>query len=284
MQLLHKKKTVTFFTVTISLAAFCTAALWQGLAITSYTFPTEKLTAPLRVAVLTDLHSTQYGPEQSQLVTALEQQSPDIVVLVGDIIDDKAPLSGATALFQAIGSKFPCYYVTGNHEWRREDVSTLWPILEEYGIHILSGTCEQITVQGQTICLCGVDDPSSFVNSNLQYNSAYKSWTEQLNACHLQAEEDQLTILLSHRPEYIQTYANYGFHLILSGHAHGGQVRLPGLVNGLFAPGQGFFPQYAGGSYTIENSTLIVSRGLCRNSLPRVFNRPEIVIVNLTPP
>ena len=90
-------------------------------------------------------------------------------------------------------------------------------------------------------------------------------------------------MLLSHRPELVDIYRGSGFDLVVSGHAHGGQVRIPGLVNGLFAPCQGWFPQYAGGVYALGSTTLVVSRGLCRNELPRVFNRPELVVLTLSP-
>jgi len=97
--------------------------------------------------------------------------------------------------------------------------------------------------------------------------------------------KEQFTLLLSHRPERIEDYLGYPFDLILSGHAHGGQWRLPGIVNGLYAPNQGLFPKYAGGRYDFEDTAFLVSRGLAREStkIPRVFNRPELVVVDLIP-
>ncbi|MDO4733224.1 MAG: metallophosphoesterase, partial [Bacillota bacterium] len=91
------------------------------------------------------------------------------------------------------------------------------------------------------------------------------------------------SILLSHRPECTAFYESSGFDLELSGHAHGGQLRIPGLLNGLYAPNQGFFPKYAGGLYQLGKTSLLVSRGLCKSRLPRVFNRPELAIIELLP-
>ena len=140
---------------------------------------------------------------------------------------------------------------------------------------MLEGACVPVAVDGQTIQLCGVDDPAA----------GEAVWRAQLARAAAQADPDLFTILLTHRPERVEAYRGRGFDLILAGHAHGGQWRLPGVVNGLLAPDQGLFPPYAGGRYELEGGTLIVSRGLAREStrVPRVFNRPELVIIDVTP-
>lgn len=138
------------------------------------------------------------------------------------------------------------------------------------------GECRSVLIQGQRVELCGVDDPKC----------GGSMWSDQLSAAAKAADPDCLAVLLSHRPERVEDYLAYDFDLVLSGHAHGGQWRLPGLVNGLLAPDQGFFPAYAGGLYRLdENTDLVVSRGLAREStrVPRIFNPPELVIIDVTP-
>ena len=167
-------------------------------------------------------------------------------------------------------------------------------ILEKYGVTILSGACESIEVNGATVNLCGVDDPDSYMvrfdrESNPQdyenaKNGKINTFHQQLDAVRLQAPKEHFTVLLSHRPELFENYVSRGFDLVLCGHAHGGQWRIPGVLNGLYAPNQGLFPPYAGGKYEKANSTMIVSRGLARETtfVPRIFNPPELVVITIT--
>ena len=167
----------------------------------------------------------------------------------------------------------PCYYVTGNHEFWTGRVDEVKARLEERGAVVLAGDCVTVTAAGQTVQLCGIDDPSV----------GETRWREQLEAVTAALDGEHCSILMTHRPERTECYRDSGFDLVVSGHAHGGQVRLPGMINGLFAPHQGAFPDYAGGLYALGSTTLVVSRGLCRNLLPRVFNPPELVALDLLP-
>ena len=153
------------------------------------------------------------------------------------------------------------------------------------GVTVLEGEAAPLVINGQELCIAGVDDPE-FWGGYFAYGGydVPAEWLTQLKACgEAAAKSGAYSVLLSHRPELVDIYRGSGFDLVVSGHAHGGQVRIPGLVNGLFAPCQGWFPQYTGGAYALGSTTLVVSRGLCRNELPRVFNRPELVIVILSP-
>ena len=134
------------------------------------------------------------------------------------------------------------------------------------------------TVNGESINICGVDDPAV-----VEYTEHGQGIEWQMKEALKGVDTENYTILLSHRPELIDTYKEYDFDLVLSGHAHGGQWRIPGLINGIYVPNQGLFPQYAGGRYDYDTGTLSVSRGLAREStpIPRVFNRPELVIVKV---
>lgn len=177
-----------------------------------------------------------------------------------------------------LAEKYPCYYVTGNHEYWSNEVDSILEIVEKYGIKVLSGTSDSIELDGQKINICGIDDPDV-----VDYTANGIAFDKQLKLAEEAADKEKFTILLSHRPELAERYQKYDFDLVLCGHAHGGQWILPGVLNGLYAPHQGLFPKYAGGRYDFDNQTLIVSRGLARESTfaPRIFNRPELVIVDI---
>lgn len=254
--------------------AVLTAALWQGLTLRRYALHTDKLSAPVRL-LLTDLHSTFYGRAQRGLLSAIQAQTPDAVLLAGDMADDSRGDAGVDALMSALGGACPCCYVSGNHEVRTGCLEALKRRFRSWGITVLEGSGTLLATPGGTLRICGVDDPSAFAGES--------GWLEQFRACQALTGDSRYTVLLSHRPERTECYRDSGFDLVVSGHAHGGQVRLPGMINGLFAPHQGAFPDYAGGLYALGSTTLVVSRGLCRNLLPRVFNPPELVALDLLP-
>lgn len=260
-------------------ALFAATALQQNLTVRRYTVSNEKLQGSIHIALLTDLHSVYYGSDQKVLLDAVAAAQPDLVFLVGDIVDDVAPCDGAEALLEALGARYQCYYVSGNHEFWSKNIDKIKRKIRDCGITVLEGEQKKICLDGQNITICGVDDPE--INA---YTSDPDAWRTQLFRCAESVNETDFTILLSHRPEYAELYGMLGFDLTLCGHAHGGQVRIPGVLNGLLAPNQGFFPAYAGGEYLVgeENKqTMIVSRGLVRNFLPRIFNPPELVVIKL---
>lgn len=234
-----------------------------------------KVSRIVRFAVVTDLHSTWYGEAQSGLIDAITREDPDAVLLAGDIVDDERPRDAAKAFLQAVTQKYPTYCVLGNHEFRTPDPEEVKDWTRNLGVTVLDGTGETVTLNDQTVLICGTDDPACGIADFQNQFFAVSRMAQQTDA---------FTVLLSHRPELIDWYTDAGFDLVVSGHAHGGQVRLPlVLPNGLIAPGQGLFPKYTTGLHELENTTLLVSRGLCRNGIPRVFNRPELVIIDVTP-
>ncbi|MBP3543840.1 MAG: metallophosphoesterase [Lachnospiraceae bacterium] len=269
-----KKLIIIAGTLAVVLALACD----MRLKTVFYTVEAEKISQPVRIALLTDLHSDWYGKNQSTLISAVDDQKPDIVLLGGDIFDDKGTYEYAEITLKQLAEKYPCYYVTGNHEYWSRDIDNILGIVESCGIPALSGDCHTVEINGQMINICGVDDPDV-----IKYTENGKPITEQLKLAEETADSELFTILLSHRPELKEMYEEYNFDLVLSGHAHGGQWRIPFLLNGLYAPNQGLFPEYAGGRYDYENGTLLVSRGLAREStpIPRIFNRPELVIVDI---
>lgn len=265
--------------VCLLLAALLLPGFYNGLTVRHYTVDAAGIGSPLRIVLITDLHSCEYGEGETELLRAIEAQRPDLVVLAGDIFDDQLPDENTAQLLAGIGDKYPCYYVTGNHEYWSGRVPFLekMALLERYGVKRLSGERVTVTVRGETLDLCGVDDPESYLRTGT-YD--FPAQLERVG----QSGSGRYTILLSHRPESFELYARYGFDLVLCGHAHGGQWRIPGLLNGLFAPDQGLFPKYAGGEYRQGDTTMIVSRGLAREStpIPRFYNPPELVVIDLT--
>ena len=265
----------------VVLAALAVWALWTGLVVRTYTLETAKLDQPVRLLLLTDLHSTVHGREQQALIDLVRAQAPDAVLLSGDIADDEVPHRGTELLLEAVAGKYPCFYVTGNHEFWAEGTEEILEMFRRYGVTVLAGTWSDLTVRGQTIRIFGVDDPEGFEAAPGEAVPA--GWLEQWETCRSGLEEGTFSVLLSHRPELTELYRGSGFDLVVSGHAHGGQVRVPLLLNGLYAPNQGFFPRYAGGLYDLDGTALAVSRGLSISRLPRVVNPPEAVVIDLVP-
>ncbi len=276
--MIKHKKLLIRLTACAVLFLFFMLCCDMRLKTVTYRIESEKLSGNVTIALLTDLHGEWYGKDQRTLINAVDASSPDIVLLGGDIFDDNKNYEYAEYTLKALSSKYPCFYVTGNHEYWSRDIQTILSVVESSNVTILSGKCITVEANGQRFNLCGVDDPDALV-----YAKAQDSISKQLAKVDKEADDTLFTILLSHRPELIQQYQNYDFDLILSGHAHGGQWRIPFLLNGLFAPNQGLFPDYAGGRYDYEEETLIVSRGLSRSTtaVPRIFNRPELIIIEM---
>ena len=250
------------------------------LKTVNYSIESDKIDSPVRIALITDLHSCRYGDNESELISALDAEHPDIVMLGGDIFDDQLSNDNTEEFLRGISGRYPIYYVTGNHEfWGGVDrYSDEMDIIDELDITRLQGQIDTIDINGNTITVAGVDDyDSHLVDSDLILE-------RQFLDCYLSLDADSYNIILSHRPEYFDTYEAQDYDLALCGHAHGGQWRIPGILNGLYAPNQGLFPKYAGGLYSEDTTTMIVSRGLAREStmIPRLYNPPELVIIDIT--
>lgn len=243
------------------------------LKVVTYKIDVENLKQPLRIALIADLHSCNYGAKQERLLDAIDQENPDLILLVGDIFDEKMPKDKGWEFIEGIATKYPCYFVTGNHEWQTKEVVNIKKKLRENGVIVLEGDVISFEKNGEVIKICGVDDP----------NAGKQKFLSQLESCGEKITKEDVSILLAHRPEKIEAYLQYDFDYIMSGHAHGGQWRIPGIINGLFVPAQGFLPKYTGGVYDFQNTKMILSRGLSREStkIPRFYNRPELVIVDL---
>ena len=277
------KKYVEIILIVLLLAVFtflltAVSAFDTRLKVVQYTINSPKISNEIKFALITDLHSCSYGEEMEQLVSKIEKRKPDAVLLVGDIFDDWMPDDNAKTFVSTVAKNYPIYYVSGNHEWWSARMEEFFSFLRENNVTVLRGECHVLNINGQYVNICGIDDPDA-----VNYDFEYKGMEEQLENADEQASDEKFSLLLAHRPEYAAKYFEYSFDCVVSGHAHGGQWRIPVVLNGLYAPNQGFFPKLAGGMYDFSGKNLIVSRGLSKEnqSIPRIFNRPEIVFITV---
>lgn len=229
-----------------------------------------------KIAHVSDLHNAVFGRKNEKLLSLIRAAKPDIIAITGDLIDSRhTDIDSALAFVEAAAEIAPVYYVTGNHE-SRLDFDEIEPRLIAAGARVLRNEAEDIGRGGERIRLAGIDDPS-FIRTGGTAEERAAAELEQLGD-----GGGTFTVLLAHRPELVEVYAEYGAGLVLSGHTHGGQVRLP-LLGGLYAPGQGLLPEYDSGLYSLDETQMVVSRGLGNSVAPlRVNNRPELVIVTLS--
>ena len=231
----------------------------------------------LKIVHLSDLHGHEYGEGNGELLALTAGQRPDLIVITGDLIDQESQLAMVPSLAKGLAAIAPSYYVTGNHEWALGTgaVKKLKALLAQCGVTVLSNQYELLERGGSQIALAGVDDPNGYAD---------QTTPEELRARIGREQPGLFTLLLAHRNDHFGEYANAGYHFVMSGHGHGGIVRLP-FVGGLVGTDRSFFPPWTAGLYAVGDSTLFVSRGLGNNTVPyrgfRLFNRPELAIVTL---
>ncbi|MBQ6907688.1 MAG: metallophosphoesterase, partial [Clostridia bacterium] len=213
----------------------------------------------------------------SRLIEELQKQKPNIIVFTGDLIDSyKTDIDTAINLIKEIKDIAPIYYVPGNHESRISDYSKLITEMKNHDAVILDNKVEVLELKGAKLNLLGIDDPSMAHGLYLSDREIVKTELNNLNY-----DKNNYSILLSHRPELFDMYAANKIDLVMTGHAHGGQIRVP-FIGGLFAPNQGFFPKYTSGTFKEDKTTMIVSRGIGNSIMPfRINNRPELVVIEL---
>ncbi|HBI03228.1 MAG TPA: phosphoesterase [Paenibacillaceae bacterium] len=230
----------------------------------------------LRILHLSDLHNKTYGQNQGKLVSKVKMAQPDLIVFTGDMIHNDATEENGLHLMKQLIKIAPVYFVMGNHEGYRSDFNQLEDKLVQLGVTVLRN--ELVTIQNG-IQLIGIDDPTASVDL---YTEDTQIVDQELQKAIQKGDNSKgYKILLSHRPELLFVYAKHNIDLVLSGHAHGGQVRLP-FVGGIIAPNQGFFPEFDAGEFRQDHTTLIVNRGLGNSIIPqRLFNLPEIILIEL---
>ncbi len=231
-----------------------------------------------RIAQISDIHCDKVGFSDLSFINKIKKFSPDIIIITGDILDSyKNDTDVAYNILCQLAIISPCYFVSGNHELRLpEEYERLQTILNKLNITNLNNTSLLLEKNNDFINLVGVEDYNHFKNEdNLNHRNNFKETLDELYS------STHFNILLSHRPEKFPMYVEAKYDLIFSGHAHGGQWRIP-FIGGIYSPSQGFFPKYTNGKYIKENSTLIVSRGLGNSSFPIRINNPiELVLVTL---
>lgn len=232
-----------------------------------------------KIIHLSDLHNKSFGDDQRRLIRKVEQLNPDLIVLTGDLVGwQKDGLDAGLVLMENLVEIAPTYFVTGNHDKWAMNEHSLETRLEDYGVNVLRDEIDRISVNGEMIQIIGIDDRPGFHLSEVEQGNSDEVYLNLLE----EALANEFTILLAHRPELFSLYSEYNVDLIFSGHAHGGQVRLP-FIGGLFSPNQGLFPKYTSGEYSLNDTTMIVNRGLGNSSFPfRIFNRPEIILLTLS--
>lgn len=277
-----KKLIIVLAVVAALLIALIAWTVWSNTALelNTYKVASKKLSDAFdgyRIAHVSDLHNAEMGDGNEKLLAMLREAEPDIIAITGDLIDSRnTDVAVALAFAEDAVQIAPCYYVTGNHEARVSEYGELKAGLEAAGVVVLENERAEIELSEETITLLGVDDPS--FNTDYLFGDDVTVISTQLAGI---TKEDEFTVLLSHRPELFDTYVEYGMDLVLSGHAHGGQFRLP-FVGGLVAPNQGFFPEYDSGLYTEDGTNMIVSRGIGNSIVPfRFNNRPEVILIEL---
>ena len=284
--MMNAKKKKRIVKLAVSLAILLSIVIWttwgnKALELNLYTITSKELPKAFdgyRIAHVSDLHNAQMGENNEKLLSILRDAQPDIIAITGDLIDSRNTDIDVALCFAEEALKIaPCFYVTGNHEARISEYDKLKDSLTDLGVVILADKRLEIEQSGEIIVLLGVDDPSF----QTDYLFGDVQTVMQNKLTELMDEKSTYTVLLSHRPELFETYANNGVNLVLSGHAHGGQFRLP-IVGGIVAPNQGLFPEYDAGQYTSENTCMIVSRGIGNSIVPfRFNNRPEVILIEL---
>lgn len=252
-----------------------------ALQLNTYTILSDRLPKAFngyRIAHISDLHNAEMGKDNGNLLVMLKEAKPDIIAITGDFIDSRnTDIEIALQFAEKAAHIAPCYYVTGNHEAIVPEYDEFRSGLTKLGIVVLEDERIDLKMNDETITLIGVNDPSFKFDDF--FDDAELVMKNQLRE--LVKKDDGFTLLLSHRPELFDLYVDSGIDLVLSGHTHGGQFRLP-FVGALVAPNQGLFPKYDAGLYSAESTNMIVSRGIGNSIIPfRINNRPEVILIEL---
>ena len=260
-------KKVWIFLLFLAVIVFVVWVIWANTALEMNTFTIQESSLPsefdgFRIAHISDFHSANLG---DAVLEMLQDAKPDVICITGDLVDCRDTDTRIVMEFITKAVEIaPCYFVTGNHEMLVSDVlyQSLLADLINAGVVLLDDCAVFLEKDGAVIALAG----------------HFWGDTEQVGRI---STFDGYRILLSHQPEALNDYASGAYELVLTGHAHGGQFRLP-FVGGIYAPGQGFFPAYDSGLFSQGSTDMIVSRGIGNSTIPLRFNnRPEVILVEL---
>lgn len=277
------KKLIIIFSIICLLLILCGTYFYfenTTLEVSTYQIASNKIPNEFnnyKIIQISDFHNNTSSKLTKKIVEQIKNQKPNIIVITGDLIDStKTNVDIAIDMIKEIIEIAPIYYVTGNHEARTNEYDNLKSQMIELGVKILENEAQEIQLNNSTINILGINDPSFYKESDILDSKIVKN-----NMENIQYNEDNFTILLSHRPEVFKIYVEKNIDLVFTGHAHGGQIRLP-FIGGIIAPNQGTFPEYTDGIYREKDTTMVVSRGIGNSIIPfRVNNRPELMIVEL---
>lgn len=251
-----------------------------------YRLNSKKIKSPVKLVMLADLHNQEYGAGNELLLGKIREISPDFVCLAGDMLigHTQKSFEPAQRLVRSLAEEFPVFYGLGNHESRmRQDVKIYKDRYDRYmeplkkaGVHVLVNERADITVGENRFSVFGYDLPQKYFEKFNNYTFEVKELTDVIGE-----PGESYSILLAHNPVYFEQYAAWGADLTLSGHLHGGIIRLP-LLGGVITPQAKLFPRYSAGNYHIGKKEMIVSRGLGTHTIPiRFHNPPELSVICL---
>ena len=244
------------------------------IVVSEHVYESERVPSSfdgMRIVQVSDLHDAVFGSKQKKLVQKVKDANPDVIFITGDLVDsNRYNLEQSLQAVRQFVKLADVYYVLGNHEVATNKVNEIYEALSSLGVHVMANTSTVLERNGERLSIIGIEDPLMGMETN-----------EMLAMATKHIPQDRLTLLLAHRPELFDVYVNQKIDVVFSGHAHGGQIRIPG-VGGLVAPGQGLFPKYTAGTYERNTTSMVVSRGLGNSTVPyRILNLPEIVVFEL---
>ncbi|WP_313165382.1 metallophosphoesterase [Sedimentibacter sp.] len=258
--------------------------MWQNnsVVVSKYEYKNSKLSINFngfKILHISDLHNKNF---HGSLYKKIKDINPDIIVITGDLIDRRRTrIDIAVEFVKQIINIAPVYYVSGNHEQLSASYDELKEELTNLDVHILDNSHLILNHGGERIGIMGLADPALIYTEGNNDNNRNRVYAENNLKRLYENSVTEFNILLSHRPELIEVYKNINIDLVFSGHAHGGQIRIP-FIGGILSPNQGFLPKYSEGMITEDNTTLVVSRGMGNSIFPlRIFNRPELIVVEL---
>ena len=252
-----------------------------------YRLSSEKISKPVKFVLLTDLHDKSYGKCNEKLIKAIDEEQPDVVLIAGDMLTASLNREGKIAekLCATLAKTYPVYYGIGNHEakmkwsldYYKDDYVDFVDSLEMAGVHVLEDASAKLPEE--RIRISGIDLEKMYYKRGKQTPMNVHYLTQKLG----EKDDEYFNILLAHNPEYFDVYEKWGPELILSGHLHGGLIRLP-FLGGLIAPSLKFFPKYDGGLFIKNKTKMILSRGLAFHNLGfRMWNQGELVVIDILP-
>lgn len=288
---MNKKKIIIFSFLVIMFFYL----VWSNVTFmtTRYTIESGKIPKEFdgfKIVQVSDLHNANYGKDNSKLIKTIKKQKPDMIAVTGDFIDGSKPnVKAAEEMAKNLVEIAPCYYVSGNHEasLEKSKFDEFIEVIKGYGVNVLENDVSSINKNEVNIQIVGLQDLIFLERDAGADNSEDIKLEDFVDSDYSALEnnekinKDLYTIVLEHRPTFIDYFSEKDTDLVLTGHAHGGWLRIP-FVGGLVAPDQGLFPKYDAGKYTKDDTVMIVSRGLGNSIIPfRVNNRPELVVVEL---